>query len=54
MYRKTISSVAALRDCCQQSLCCEELVSDNDGFIQTKDRVEDAYKEKGILIKLSQ
>nr|WP_275972686.1 hypothetical protein [Escherichia coli] len=34
MDRKTIFSVAALRDCLGQSLCCEELVSDNDGFIQ--------------------
>lgn len=53
MYRNTISLVAALRDCWQQSLCCEELVSDNDGFIQ-KDRVVDANKTKEILIKLSQ
>ncbi|GIZ21293.1 hypothetical protein TUM12147_46290 [Citrobacter europaeus] len=32
MYRKTISLVAALRDCCQQSLCWTGFVPVNDVF----------------------
>ncbi len=45
--------VAALRDCCQQSSAGQDLpllMMD----LSKKDRVEDAYKVKGILIKLSQ